>query len=96
MDSASSLPSRTKKTKTTMSATSSIDSDIDANVCCMCFVRYEEDVIGETGAVWVSCTCGRWLHENCAEDCVRKRSYMYLLFGQSFMTIFTFIFSYDT
>lgn len=47
----------------------SLDRDIDANICCMCFVRYEE-YVDETGAVWVSCTCGRWLHEDCAEDCV--------------------------
>ena len=22
------------------------------------------------GGEWISCSCGRWLHEECAEDCV--------------------------
>ena len=43
---------------------------IDPNTCCMCFVTYEEDVLAGDGAVWIPCPCGRWLHEDCAEECV--------------------------
>lgn len=42
---------------------------IDTNVCCMCFGRYEDDVFADTGSTdWLSCACGRWLHEDCVED----------------------------
>ena len=41
---------------------------IDPNICCMCFVTYEDDVLEGVGASWISCACGRWLHEDCAED----------------------------
>ena len=44
--------------------------DIDPNVCCMCFVRYEDVILQGSGVDWISCACGRWLHEDCAEDCV--------------------------
>ena len=44
--------------------------DIDTNVCCVCFSTYEEDVLEGAGADWIACTCGRWLHEECVEDCV--------------------------
>jgi len=40
--------------------------DIDSNTCCMSY----EDVLAGDGAVWISCPCGRWLHEDCAEECV--------------------------
>lgn len=43
---------------------------IDPNKCCMCFVSYEDDVLEGAGAVWISCKCGRWLHEDCVEDVV--------------------------
>ena len=46
------------------------EGEIDVNVCCTCFVRYEDDLISGSGTDWISCTCGRWLHEDCAEDCV--------------------------
>jgi len=35
----------------------------------MCFTTYE-DVLAGDGAVWIPCFCGRWLHEDCAEECV--------------------------
>ena len=39
------------------------DGDIDPNIiCCTCFAHYDQD---ETGGDWVSCACGRWLHEEC-------------------------------
>ena len=47
---------------------SSRDEVIDPNVCCMCFVTYEDDVLEGARASWISCACGRWLHEDCAED----------------------------
>ena len=46
------------------------NADIDPNTCCTCFVRYEDDIIRGAGTEWISCACGRWLHEDCAEDCV--------------------------
>ena len=24
-----------------------------------------------TGADWLACACGRWLHEECVDDCIR-------------------------
>ena len=38
-------------------------------MCCACFGSYEDDVLEGTGAVWIACACGRWLHEDCVEDC---------------------------
>ena len=43
------------------------DTEIDTNVCCVCFGLYTEDV---SGADWIECACGHWLHEECAEECV--------------------------
>ena len=45
--------------------------DIDTNVCCTCNGLYEHDVIEGTGADWLACACGRWLHEDCVEDCIK-------------------------
>ena len=42
--------------------------DFDVNVCCMCFGTYQDDVLEGCGAEWITCTCGRWLHVECAED----------------------------
>ena len=39
-------------------------------VCCICFGGYDDDVIERTGAEWIACGCGRWLHEDCVEDVV--------------------------
>ena len=46
------------------------EDEIDVNVCCMCFIRYEDDILAGSGAEWIFCSCGRWLLEDCAEDCV--------------------------
>ena len=46
------------------------EEEIDPNVCCMCFVTFEEDTRKQTRAEWLPCACGRWLHEDCAEDIV--------------------------
>ena len=48
----------------------STNEEINENVCCMCFVTFEEDTLEGTGAEWLPCPCGRWLHEDCAEDCI--------------------------
>ena len=40
---------------------------IDINTCCVCSVLYSDD---RTGKDWIKCACGRWLHEDCAEDCI--------------------------
>ena len=73
--SAASTSSATTSTATSnlrnrATSTADPESEIDVNVCCTCFVRYEDDIISGSGADWISCTCGRWLHEDCAEDCV--------------------------
>ena len=34
----------------------------------MCFGLYTEDVERGDGRDWIECVCGRWLHEDCAED----------------------------
>ena len=44
--------------------------DLNSGECCVCFDTYDEDVALETGRDWVECACQRWLHEECAEDCV--------------------------
>ena len=36
----------------------------------MCFTSYEDNVKERTGKDWVMCACSRWLHEECADDCV--------------------------
>ena len=46
------------------------DENIDESRCCVCFTTYEEDVLQGSGKDWVMCACTRWLHEECAEDCV--------------------------
>ena len=35
--------------------------------CCMCFGTYEEDIMEGAGTEWISCACGRWLHEDCVK-----------------------------
>ena len=40
---------------------------INDSECCVCFVAYEDDT---SGMDWVECACGRWLHEDCADDFV--------------------------
>ena len=36
-----------------------------SNICCECSQTYEQDVAEGTGAEWVKCACGSWLHEEC-------------------------------
>ena len=43
------------------------NSDIEEELCCMCFGSYS-DVLEQSGKDWIWCACGRWLHNNCAED----------------------------
>ena len=45
---------------------SSSREKVNDNKCCVCFVLYEDD---QSGKDWVACACGRWLHEDCADDC---------------------------
>ena len=46
------------------------DESIDPDTCCMCLVRYEDDVLEGFGAEWINSRCGRWMHENCVEETV--------------------------
>ena len=41
--------------------------EINTDECCVCFELYSEDV---SGAEWIECACGRWLHENYGEECI--------------------------
>ena len=43
--------------------------DIDCNTCAICFGSYEEDLLSGGGDEWLQCTCGKWVHEECVEDC---------------------------
>ena len=42
-------------------------SQINNSECCVCFVTYDNN---QSGKDWVACACGRWLHEDCADDCI--------------------------
>lgn len=57
-----------KKSKPTVPA--SLHIVIDASIRCSSFGKYEDDVARKSGAVWVSCSCGRWLHEDHTENSV--------------------------
>ena len=57
-----------KKPCRSVHATDNAESDIDENVCYMCFESYFNDVAEQSGRDWVNWACGRWLHEECAED----------------------------
>ena len=46
---------------------SSSSEQVNDNECCVCLVLYGDD---QSGKDWVACVCGRWLHEDCADDCV--------------------------
>ena len=50
-----------------------MSESFDPNVCCMRFGNFEDDVLDGCGVDWLGCTCGRWLHCDCAEDCVTDR-----------------------
>ena len=47
-------PSSSVTTEPEASQTS-IDSDIDENVCCMCFGSYTHDVVNGDGREWITC-----------------------------------------
>ena len=58
-----------------------VDMDnIDQIECCICFELYSRD---QPGMHCIACACGRWLHEDCAKDCLRqerRRAYLPYLF----------------
>ena len=54
-----------KKPRREVHPTNSADSDIDENVCCMCFGSYYDDVFDQSDRDWINCACSRWLHEVC-------------------------------
>ena len=35
------------------------NEEIDSNVCCMCFMTFEEDTLEGARAEWLPCHCGR-------------------------------------
>ena len=44
---------------------------INLNICCTCDGSYDQDVVEGTGVNWLACACGRWLHKECVDDCIR-------------------------
>ena len=46
------------------------NEDAEPSTCCMCFVRYEDELLQGAGTEWISRASGRWLPEACAEGCV--------------------------
>ena len=55
------------KKKTHKKKQNSTATDITQNTCCECLLTYEQDVEQGTGAEWVECVYGRWLHEECID-----------------------------
>ena len=51
----------------TPSGTSENDrnANINSDVCCVCYLTFENDQQQGNGLEWVQCVCGRWLHEEC-------------------------------
>lgn len=47
-----------------------IQSNIDSNTCCACSGDYADDT--GTGREWLQCQCGRWIHEDCVEECMSE------------------------
>ena len=47
-----------------------VAEEMDQSKCCVCFTTYEEDVQKKSGKDWVMGACSRWLHEECAVDCI--------------------------
>ena len=56
-----------KSKKTHKKKQNSTATDITQNTCCECLLTYEQDIKQGTGAEWVECVCGRWLHEECID-----------------------------
>ena len=57
----STRPSKSPRTVANLS------NEINSSECCVCYIAYDDD---QSGKDWVACTCGRWLHKDCADDCV--------------------------
>ena len=36
-------------------------TQIDFDVCCMCYGEYGDDVLKGIGVEWIACACGHWL-----------------------------------
>jgi len=61
--------------------------EINLNICCRCDGLYDQDVVEGTGANWLVCACGRWLHEECVDACIRNESKDHICLD-NFATIF--------
>ena len=42
-----------------------LNANINSDVCCVCYLTFENDQQQGNGLEWVQCVCGRWLHEEC-------------------------------
>ena len=41
----------------------------------LCFVNYKDDILDGCCTEWIKCACsGRWLHFDCAEDCITDQN----------------------
>ena len=40
----------------------------------MCFVNYKDEILNGCVAEWIKYACGRWLHLDCAEDCITDQN----------------------
>ena len=54
-------------TDTVIAATEAVESD---NVCCECFVTFEEDTAMGNQAEWIRSACKRWMHVDCISETV--------------------------
>ena len=62
--------SKTKKNGSSQSGSSSSGdaTQESQDTCCECSRTYDQDVTEGTGAEWVECACGKWLHEECIQQ----------------------------
>ena len=64
----SSGESSAQPSRSVSSSTASNQDPLNTDQCCECLRLYSEDVRMGTGAEWVECVCGRWLHEECIDS----------------------------
>ena len=50
------------------------DDSLSSDQCCACFQAFQKEIELGAGTEWVQCACTRWLHKNCALDCIEDSS----------------------
>ena len=61
-------------TRASRTCTQTVSTDFDPNQCCVCFRKYEEDVLEETELNWIKCVCERWVHEDCVNEIIMDKN----------------------